>query len=503
MAPISAPAPTEEQTAALDYFRDGKPLVIEAGAGTGKTTTLELLARSTDQPGYYGAFNAAVAAEVHRRMPTSVDSSTVHSLAMRYVGARLNARRRLEAPRMAPWHLAKRLGLDRIAVTVNGRTKVLQAGWLAGKVMRGVRNFCQSSDPEPTGRHIPYVEGIDEAQTDGRRGHRNNRELAAYLEPFLLKAWADLLDPDGQLPFTHDVYLKVFQLDGIVLPVRFVLFDEAQDANPVMLGIMATQAGAGLQVVYVGDSQQQIYEWRGAVNALADVEGANRTFLTQSFRFGPALAEVANAVLAQLGAPLRLTGTPTINTRLGHVPDPTALLCRTNATAVDMVLSLQRDGRNPMLVGGSKEIVEFARAAAQLQAGEKTWHRDLACFDTWREVQEYVDSDPQGDDLRTMVRMLDDYGPQIILDALAGLVGEDMADVVVSTAHKSKGREWPSVRLAGDFEIPAETSPGEWRLLYVAATRARLELDPLRCAPIGLLCGRQLFDPVAALGSTV
>lgn len=496
------PDPTEEQTAALDLFRTGRPLVIEAGAGTGKTTTLEMLGRSTTEPGYYGAFNAAVAAEVHRRMPMNVEASTVHSLAMRHVGGLLDARRRLEAPRMAPWTLAKRLDIDRLIVTVGGKAKVLQAGWLAGKVMRSIRNFCQSSDPLPTAAHVPHVPGIDEATTDGRPGHRNNRELSRWLEPYVLKAWADLIDPNGKLPFTHDVYLKVFQLDGVELPVSFVLFDEAQDANPVMLGIMATQANSGRQVVYVGDSQQQIYEWRGAVNALADVEGANRTFLTQSFRFGPDLAEVANAILDRLDADLRLTGTPSIPTRVHPVAQPRAILCRSNSAAVDYVLALQREGRNPMLVGGSKEIVEFARAAAQLQSGETTWHRDLACFDSWREVQDYVDTDPQGDDLRTMVRMLDDYGPQIILDALAGLAGEDSADVVVSTAHKAKGREWESVRLAGDFEIPGEHAPGEWRLLYVAATRARLELDTVRCAPLGALLGRRYFDPVAALATT-
>lgn len=493
-------APTPEQAAALDLFATGKPLVIEAGAGTGKTSTLELLGRSTPTLGVYLSFNSAVAREVHRRMPTSVDASTMHGLAMRHVGGQLNARPRLEAPRMAPWTLAKRMGIDQVVCTVGGRTKVLQPGWLAGKVMRGIRQFCQSDDPAPTRRHIPHIDGIDETQPNGQRGHRNNDELAKYLEPHLVAAWADLTDPNGKLPFTHDVYLKVFQLAGAVLPCQFVLFDEAQDANPVMLAVLRTQSDAGVQVVYVGDSQQQIYEWRGAINALADVPGAHRTFLTQSFRFGPRLAEVANAVLGRLNAELRLTGTPSIDTRVGPVGRPRAILCRGNAAAIDMVLSLQRDGRNPMLVGGHDEIVSFARAAAQLQAGETTWHRDLACFDSWAEVQDYVDSDPQGDDLRTMVRMLDDYGPQIILDALSGLVGEDAADVVVSTAHKAKGREWEAVRLAGDFEVPADTSPGEWRLLYVAATRAKLELDATRCAPLGVLMGRGLFDPVAALG---
>jgi superfamily I DNA/RNA helicase len=63
---------------------------------------------------------------------------------------------------------------------------------------------------------------------------------------------------------------------------------------------------------------------------------------------------------------------------------------------------------------------------------------------------------------------------------------ESTAQVVVSTAHKAKGREWDSVRLAGDFDVqPRKNAKGDWtepadgelRLAYVAATRAKLELD--------------------------
>ena len=33
---------------------------------------------------------------------------------------------------------------------------------------------------------------------------------------------------------------------------------------------------------------------------------------------------------------------------------------------------------------------------------------------------------------------------------------EDTADLIVSTAHKAKGREWDSVRIANDFKAPQE-----------------------------------------------
>jgi hypothetical protein len=162
------------------------------------------------------------------------------------------------------------------------------------------------------------------------------------------------------------------------------------------------------------------------------------------------------------------------------------VLCRTNGMAVNAVLMFQAQGKTAHLVGGAQEIVRFARACGELQGGQRTTHPELACFNDWGEVQAYVADDPGGSDLRMLVNMVDKYGVQIVVDALDGCVGEAGADVVISTAHKAKGREWANVRLAADFE-PGEgqvLAPPELRLLYVAATRATRNLDISGCVPL-------------------
>src|SRR6266536_67449 len=72
--------------------------------------------------------------------------------------------------------------------------------------------------------------------------------------------------------------------------------------------------------------------------------------------------------------------------------------------------------------------------------------------------------------------------PDVVIDTMDRLVPEQAAQVVVSTAHKAKGREWPRVRIADDFHQPkGEDTPipqAEAMLAYVAVTRARLALDP-------------------------
>ena len=58
-----------------------------------------------------------------------------------------------------------------------------------------------------------------------------------------------------------------------------------------MPGILLKQKNA--QVIYVGDAHQQIYAWRGAVNAMQQLP-MPESRLTTSFRFGEEIADVAN-----------------------------------------------------------------------------------------------------------------------------------------------------------------------------------------------------------------
>jgi len=83
----------------------------------------------------------------------------------------------------------------------------------------------------------------------------------------------------------------------------------------------------------------------------------------------------------------------------------------------------------------------------------------------------------------------DDERLDVVNRMRTALVGgtEDVPEVVITTAHKSKGMEWPKVALFDDFFKPrvdpntGDTimpSPEEMRLNYVAATRGREEIDP-------------------------
>ncbi|MFE2543614.1 UvrD-helicase domain-containing protein [Actinacidiphila glaucinigra] len=469
--------PTDEQTAAADVFATGDHLVIQAGAGTGKTTTLTQLVASTSRRGLYIAFNRAIAQDAATRFPTMVLCKTAHALAYAAVGHRYRAR--LNGPRLPGRHTAQALGITR---PVRIGSRVLGPAGLTSAIQRTVTRFCHSADPVIERHHVSPLRGLDTEDL--------HAELANVVLPYARAAWADLQHPDaGAVRFEHDHYLKIWALSDPKLPAEFVLLDEAQDTNPVLEQVLLNQRGHA-QLVMVGDSAQAIYGWRGAKDVMADFDGIALS-LTRSFRFGPRLAEEANRWLALADAPIRLQGTDTIPTELDTVTQPDAVLCRSNIGAMSEVLHLLGLGYRVALAGGGDSLRALALASRDLKDGRRTSHPELILFTSWGELQDYADHDPAGGDLQPLVDLVDQHGTEAILAAVNRLDHESNAQVTVSTAHKAKGREWLQVEIADDFHPPKDRDehdehgnplPGpidnvDARLAYVAVTRARTRLD--------------------------
>ena len=90
--------PTPEQQDILDAVAAGGTVAISACAGTGKTSTLRLIAeQSPNRRMLYVAFNKAVQVDAAASFPKNVKARTAHALAYPRFGSRLA--KRLEGPR--------------------------------------------------------------------------------------------------------------------------------------------------------------------------------------------------------------------------------------------------------------------------------------------------------------------------------------------------------------------------------------------------------------------
>jgi superfamily I DNA/RNA helicase len=466
--------PTEQQSAIITAAKTGGNGVVEAGAGTGKTATLTLIANAKPtERVLYVAYNKSIADEAKRKFPRNATCSTAHSLAFRAVG-RNYADRLPTGPkgrRVTLGQTAHILGIHAQSFGRGDHKVVFPQNRLASLTMAAVRKFCKTTDVEPSGKHVAFFNGAEDFIED----------LRAYLDPFIRRAWADVCNIDGRLRFDHDFYLKMWAMSNPTLNFDCILFDEAQDADPCTASVVESQS---CQRIMVGDRNQAIYGWRGAVDAMSKFQSDWRLMLSQSFRFGPAVADEANKWLSILEADLRLTGFDKIDSTLGSLSEPDAVLCRTNAEAINQALMAQEDGYKSAIVGGTSEIQKFAEAAQDLQMHKPTSHPDLFVFESWEEVQAYVQEE-SGADLKVMVNLIDKYSVTTVLEVCKNSVTEDDADVTISTAHKAKGREWNSVKIASDFRQP-EADPltgeqtvnrDEYMLAYVSVTRAQIKLD--------------------------
>lgn len=476
--------PTTEQQAALEAFASTEDLVITAGAGTGKTSTLAMLARSRPSSrGLYLAFNKSIATEAGRSFPSSVRARTAHSVAFGWARGDRGASAvldRLNATRRSPDEAIDFLGLGPIKVPTVAGEATFTARAVYRWVTEMVTAFQQSADPElDPQRHLPHVPGVT-AEVLLAIG----QELAVPAE----RAWAEMIDPSGGvLPVSHATYLKLWGLARPTLPGDYLLFDEAQDASPVIADVLTAQ---GSQRVLVGDPAQAIYRFTGAVDAMATFQAPHRLQLSRSWRFGEQAAAAANSYLGLLGLDLRLTGNPHVQTEItDESPQAQAVLCRGNAMCIAEAMAAQSAGLRVHIAGGVSEPRRFVEAAEQLMTSGRCSHPELAYFASWEAVREHVEDD--GDPgLRTLVNLVDEFGVATLQQVLNACTDrEEQAHILVSTVHKAKGREWERVDLGADLD-PSQAledmhaddpqtrakAMDELRVGYVAVTRACEEL---------------------------
>lgn len=458
--PSTQNAPTDEQA---QIIRSKAPVIVtRALAGTGKTTTLRgFTAARPDQKFLYLVFNKANQNEAKASFPRNTTPMTSHALAFKAIGHQYQ--RKLGD--LKPVFISRYFGVD---------TR------MAAEIGRLIHRF--TSSPETTFSDM--------------RLSRADQNIAHYAE----RLWQAMCDRSNEtIKMTHDGYLKLFAIGGAdVHDFDSILFDEAQDANPITAMIVARlarrqiSAGNGGQLVIVGDDNQSIYGFRGAVNALDQFRGEPFS-LTKGFRFGQAVADAANAVLAQTREPLRLQGLggpSMVHHREIKPKGAYTYLARTNADVLYHALETKDE---PLHFVGGIETYRVNRVldAHALTRGDRSRIEDteIRQFTSLAELTAYADQaeDPE---MQGIVRLVEEYR-----DALPNMIATlrkraacpvNEARIMLTTAHRSKGLEWDNVILGeffdwGKYKDALTKGEGaryreELNLLYVATTRARKNL---------------------------
>lgn len=470
---------TEEQLAICQS--QARIVKIKAGAGTGKTTTLRGL--SQRNPGakiLYLAFNRAIKDEAMGKFPGNVKAMTAHGLAFSRIGKNYaNTPDKLAQGDIKPFHISE---------AISSSLKKLPAdlgNLYGGRVIETIKSFLISPDLELDAQHLSLP-----AATSEKKHFQPQRMLSDAQ-----KVWGLMQSLESKVPMIHDGYLKMFQLEAPNLWYDMILLDEAQDTNPVTQALVEAQQG---RRVYVGDEHQAIYAFRGAQNAM-DVAADEEFMLTGSFRFGQAIADLANVLLEAKGEEtlrLRGLGKPSIVAALKE-GTPHAYISRGNsalfARAVQAMDDNQSFGFVGALFGYRFDLIE---QTYRLSVGEKIRDPFLASFGTYENLEAYAEA-MEDREIIARCKIVARFGRRIpalvakIQSRAMPLTPGRLPQLTLTSAHRSKGLEFDHVIMADDFLDFFDEEGGGWKdmkhadrfqteevnLQYVAATRARKQLE--------------------------
>lgn len=474
----------------------GHRVRVTAYAGTGKTSSLEAWARAHPRvKTYYVAFNKSVQVEAAGRFPRNVTAKTGHAPAYAAIGRQY--REKLVSG-VKPWELVQ-------AGLFPGVPHTAQAAW-ADVVIRTLQQFWASTDTQILPTHIP----LTASDWQGPFAWADPLHAVRDAE----RVWSRMQDPlDAAVGMMHDGYLKLYALSEPRWPYDAILFDEAQDANPVMLQMVLRQTQA--QQIFVGDPYQAIYGWRGAIDAMTAITADQDLRLTASFRFGPAIAAVATRLLRwhdRSVIPVQGLASGRGQVYRGMGAAPVTVIGRSNAGLFSQAVALWQASPTIQFdwVGGIDgyrlDLLEDTARLWQQDVVRSPFLRLFPDFDALVEYAETVDDvEWQG---RT--RLVDRWGkglPGWIARIRTASQAPGRATVRFSTIHKAKGLEWDHVVLLDDLptlgDRPHDLSPEDQHLWYVAATRAHQRLGLPEAAADHLIGGGPLVSsqPTAKRGA--
>lgn len=477
--------PTDEQLVAIDVVMNNQFTKLNAFAGCSKTTTLMMVANQVDMNSLYLAFNKSMAVEAEEKFPSWVTVKTTHALAFAKFGRDIATKLKRPSGQYVNvcgtgTEVARYFRIKDIRYPVGGIYKLITSAGIGRAVRETVNAFEYSADPHITSAHVSKCALKDKKDLP-------STVISAYYRTVLDHAkrlWSLRTDPSSDILATHDTYLKLYQLSKPDLSsYPMIYLDEAQDTNECVLDIIKNQTAS--KIVVVGDMYQQIYQFRGSINAMALLPYAESK-LTQSFRFGQPIADIANAILSCGSTKTDIRGwekatSRVLESKVGITPPRgCTILYRTNMALVLDAVDYLHAGKKVNLEIDVKDFTKLLESAMELKNGNMKGvkHENLLPYASWYDFEDEVTN--SSSELSRVYTIVEDGDYERVIGMLKTQSNVDKPDLILTTAHKSKGREFDMVMLADDF--PSNfNSEGEWvglndmerNLLYVGATRAR------------------------------
>jgi UvrD/REP helicase N-terminal domain/UvrD-like helicase C-terminal domain len=463
--------PREWSDMQKDFFHQievpDQDIMLEAVAGSGKTTTIIEATRYAPGSSIFMAFNKAIAEDIRSKGPAA-DVKTLNALGHGLMmqnrpSSKLNARKTLE--------ILKQIMGD--------SSEFRDFGYTLSRIVGLGKNNCLGLDEPPDASDFQSI--IDayafdipvEKQSDYavicREAFEQSRLLTAEFD-FDDQLWVPLFE-GWEFPHYDNAFI-----------------DECQDLSPIQHRMAQALKTRGARIVGVGDRHQAIYGFRGAsvgsMDELKEMFGMIELPLSISYRCSKMVVMTAQQFCPHIrwreGAPDGDIHGPLYEDAQRF--DQYMVLCRTNAPLFREILRYVRR-QEPCQV-----LSSFLDTFQSFIRGFKTTYTSdlIAKLDRWyeKEKEDALAKNKRGklagliDRYETVKLLCGTYKFTADMVTMVKSLGDSTRGPKFATIHKSKGLEHPHIYLlrpdllGGFGDLTAEQRQQEDNLHYVAITRA-------------------------------
>lgn len=507
---MTLPPPNTQNLAIIEAWEETTShLMIDAYAGTGKTTQLQYLAQAIgDNPDVLMvAFNKKNALDLASKMPSSFNCTTLNALGHRAIMQALPVRVNLDSNKLSPLinTLAEEYGFGKLSqdewsdVSTLVRMARVQGLVPSSYTTRGWKSLLPD-DPDT------WKDLADNLFLD--------------VSPDLLTLARQVLEEScrlcliGTIDFDDQIYFSVLG-SGSYRKYSIVMVDEAQDLSQLNHRQLKKSLKHNGRLVVVGDPKQAIYAFRGASSESMEQIPLlfNKEFtrhpLSLTYRCPKAVVarqqgHVPGYEAAEANAEGRVLDWRNMEEwNFSLMPtEKFAVLCRNTAPLLSFAFRCIKNRIGVTMLGRDigqnliKLLLKITKKEESLPLEEalvlvQEWHR--------KEVSKAVANGKEG-----MVAGIDDRAECLYAVAQADLpenaTVKDMTEllrelfensggnIILSTGHRAKGMEWETVVVLDPWRIPSKYAvkanergddsqlKQEFNLRYVMETRAKVNL---------------------------
>jgi DNA helicase-2/ATP-dependent DNA helicase PcrA len=467
--------PSKYQTAIYDWVTGGTGhAVVEAVAGSGKTTTLVAALEQMKGKPLFCAFNKHIAVELQRRAPGHATVSTIHSLGFAAVR---KAFRDVEVDAQK---------IRKIVTDIMGDDWSDRPARIATENLVSLARLTLCDDLESV---------LDHYDIDCN----GDREWVMETVPEVLRRDREetgTIDYDDMVYLPCVLSLKPSQYD-------WVCVDEAQDLNAAQRSLALSACAPGGRILAVGDRAQSIYGFAGAdttsIPTIIEMLHAKTLPLSICYRCPSSHVDLAREIVPQIesrpGAPKGVISDMGADEAIRNLRAGDLFVCRVNAPLAEVCLGLIRAGKKATLRGRDigTNLINLVKKVNRGVSGHIETFLDRAATYLKKETLKLQIEGKDAQAAALTDRIETTYALADGIDSVQGLVSriesifsDDVDGIVCSSVHRAKGLEADRVAIYQPNLMPHPRAKEgwemqqEWNLKYVAVTRAKQELWMVR-----------------------